>query len=255
MVEFEAELDILDHILSEIREKAVKELDDSIKNPTEYKRIEAALSNVIALQISNVSVKVNEGIEAYIYGEHNFRIKQLIEEISPSEILDLKNVSDANSSVLTTVRSILMLLGTRPKEITDWNGCCAIVTKSGESSLKNRVAQLDSKSLSKKKKTLKLISQMIHTIKFEQLVSFPCVAAMYGFVCGTMAEIYPVYLSKSGPPEKVSTKSWGKDAPKAFSKAEKLEPSDVSKADSVSEVTPIKKAKRPSLKRKGTMML
>ena len=96
-----------------------------------------------------------------------------------------------------------------------------------------------------------LIAQMIQTVKVDQLIQFPCVSAMYGFLCGTMAEVYPVYLSKSGPPEKRSTKSWGQDAPRDDNK----ESNNHSKANTTPVATTTKKPKRPSLKRKGTMML
>jgi hypothetical protein len=265
LADFEAELDILDHILGEARDKAMKELADSVESPTQYARIEDALKEVSALQVPGAGEKVKEGIEAYIYGEHTFRTKQLIDKIAPSDILALKNLQSPNESVVTTIRGILLMLGTRPKDITDWSGCCSIVTQSGSSSLKSRVSQLDPKGLSKKKKTLKLIAQTIITISIDELKPHPSVVAMYGFLSGTLAESYPVYLSKKSSPEKRSTKSWGRDAAESKSdveskenKAEKepgKEPKKDTTVDTVPPAAPAKKSKRPSLKRKGTMML
>jgi hypothetical protein len=218
-------------------------------------------------------------LEVFIRAEHFSNLRKLVDDVSFEAFTDIAQIGENNESVAVTIRAMLLLIGTPPKEVASFDKCLEHLQKTGKMSIKFRVRDLDILSLKSKKKTLKLVGKMLLKIKVSDLSTTEAGKAFYGFVAGIMAELDHSYLVKEDAiVDPTATLSWGKDKDEneinkktEYEINEKTEEREISKTteekpkeDGVSqgeklfekvEVDNVAKKRKPKLKRKGTMML
>jgi hypothetical protein len=257
---FKNQLSILNDIVAEGQEKAMKDLQKAINDPnSSHEELQSCLDKVALLDCPGSDALVKEGLEVFIRAEHFSKLRKLVDDIGFKAFADIAQIGESNESVAVIVRAMLLLIGTPPKEVASFDNCIELVTKTGKESIKSRVRSLDILSLKSKKKTLKLVGKMLLKIKVDDLTNTEAGKAFYGFVAGVMAELDHSYLVTDAVVDPTATLSWGNgkdtDDEKGIEKSKVEEVSAGEQLLDNVEVDKVVKKKKPKLKRKGTMML
>jgi hypothetical protein len=207
---FKNQLSILNDIVAEGQEKAMKDLQKAINDPnSSHEELQSCLDKVALLDCPGSDALVKEGLEVFIRAEHFSKLRKLVDDIGFKAFADIAQIGESNESVAVIVRAMLLLIGTPPKEVASFDNCIELVTKTGKESIKSRVRSLDILSLKSKKKTLKLVGKMLLKIKVDDLTNTEAGKAFYGFVAGVMAELDHSYLVTDAVVDPTATLSWG----------------------------------------------
>lgn len=247
---FANQLSILRDIVTEGQDKAMDELKLIVnaKNIS-LSRLQACLDKVALLECPQSDSLLKESMEVFIREEHFAKLRKLIDDIPFNALSSIGKIGEKVESVAVSVRAMLLLIGTPPKEIASFDKCIDEITVTGKTSIKSRVRELDLLALRSKKKTLKLVGKMLVKINVTDLQQSEAAQSFYGFVAGVMAELDHSYLVKNvATVDPKATLSWGN------SKEEDNDEGTPGTSSLASESIE-KKKKKPKLKRKGTMML
>ena len=212
-------------------------------------RLQACLDKVALLECPQSDSLLKESMEVFIREEHFAKLRKLIDDIPFNALSSIGKIGEKVESVAVSVRAMLLLIGTPPKEIASFDKCIDEITVTGKTSIKSRVRELDLLALRSKKKTLKLVGKMLVKINVTDLQQSEAAQSFYGFVAGVMAELDHSYLVKNvATVDPKATLSWGNSK-------EEDNGEGTPGISSLASESIEKKKKKPKLKRKGTMML
>merc|ERR1711871_569298 len=247
---FTNQLSILRDIVTEGQDKAMDELKSIVKGKkVSLSRLQECLDKVALLECPQSDTLLKEAMEVFIREEHFAKLRKLIDDTPFDALSSIGKIAQEVESIAVSVRAMLLLIGTPPKEIASFDKCIDEIAVTGKTSIKSRVRDLDLLALRSKKKTLKLVGKMLLKINVVDLHQSEAAQSFYGFVAGVMAELDHSYLVKSGATvDPNATLSWGNSK-------EEDNGEGTPGISSLASESIEKKKKKPKLKRKGTMML
>merc|ERR1711968_114461 len=141
---FANQLSILRDIVTEGQDKAMDELKLIVnaKNIS-LSRLQACLDKVALLECPQSDSLLKESMEVFIREEHFAKLRKLIDDIPFNALSSIGKIGEKVESVAVSVRAMLLLIGTPPKEIASFDKCIDEITVTGKTSIKSRVRELD----------------------------------------------------------------------------------------------------------------